>query len=135
MTNPYIPNTAADREAMLQVIGVESADALFSDVPVQYRNPTLQLPSPLTEMALMREFAALASRNRAAGTLSSFLGAGAYQHFIPSVVDAMLRRGEFATAYTPYQPEIAQGTLQTVFEFQSLACELLGMDVANAGMY
>lgn len=135
MRNPYIANTDADRAAMLRVIGVESVDDLFADVPVQFRDPPLRLPEPLSELELVREFETLAARNQAAGMMPSFLGGGAYRHFIPSVVDAMLRRGEFLTAYTPYQPEISQGTLQTMFEFQSLVCELLGMDVANAGMY
>lgn len=135
MINPYIPNTDADRRAMLEVIGVASADDLFAEVPVEFRDPEMRLPEPLSEPALVRKFEALAAQNQAAGTMTSFLGGGAYRHFIPSVVDAMLRRGEFATAYTPYQPEISQGTLQTIFEFQSLVCELLGMDVANAGMY
>jgi glycine dehydrogenase subunit 1 len=133
LANPYIPNTDADRRAMLERIGVDSIDALFDDIPSQCRNPGLTLPPPLSEPELVREMTAMAARNRT--DMPCFLGAGAYRHFIPSVVDAVIRQGAFATAYTPYQPEISQGTLQSIFEFQSLVCELTGMDVANAGMY
>jgi glycine dehydrogenase subunit 1 len=135
MVHPYIPLTDADRRAMLATIGVASTDELFAEIPAEHRHPPLDLPPALSEVELMRELRELSARNRPAGELPSFLGAGAYQHFIPSVVDHIIRRGEFLTAYTPYQPEISQGTLQTAFEFQSLVCELTGMDVANAGMY
>src|SRR3990170_5357069 len=135
MTHPYIPLTDEDRRAMLATIGVSSGDELFAEIPAEHRDPVLDLPPALSEPELMRELAELASRNKSAGELPCFLGAGAYRHFIPSVVDHIIRRGEFLTCYTPYQPEISQGTLQAAFEFQSLVCELTGMDVANAGMY
>ena len=131
LPSPYIPNTDADRRAMLRRIGVASVGELFADIPSQHREPALTLPPPLSELELRRELAEMAARNRPAGEMPCFLGAGAYRHFIPSVVDHVIRRGEFATAYTPYQPEISQGTLQTIFEFQSLVCELTGMDVAT----
>ncbi|GBD14788.1 putative glycine dehydrogenase (decarboxylating) subunit 1 [bacterium HR25] len=135
--HPYIPNTDADRQAMLQAIGVQSVDDLFADIPPQFRIDGLRLPPGLTEAELLRELGTLAARNRVPGQdgLACFLGAGAYRHFIPSVVPQVIGRSEYYTAYTPYQPEISQGTLQTMFEFQSLVCELLAMDVANAGMY
>jgi glycine dehydrogenase subunit 1 len=120
---------------MLERIGVASLDDLFDDIPRQCRDPDLTLPPPLSEQELVREMPQMAARNRSTADTPCFLGAGAYRHFIPSVVDAVIRQGSFATAYTPYQPEISQGTLQTIFEFQSLVCELTGMDVANAGMY
>ena len=135
MANPYIANTEADRRSMLEAAGARSLDDLFTDIPDAQRDPPLDLPGPLSEPELLAELSAMAGRNRAAGQMACFLGGGAYHHFIPSVVGHILGRGEFSTAYTPYQPEISQGTLQTTFEFQSLACELLGMEVANAGMY
>ena len=135
MPHPYIPLTDDDRKAMLATVGVASIDDLFAEIPAEHRNPTLDLPPMLSEAGLMREMSALAAQSRSTGELLSFLGAGAYRHYIPSVVDHIIRRGEYLTAYTPYQPEISQGTLQTIFEFQSLVCELTGMDVANAGMY
>ncbi len=141
MPSPYIANTDDDRRAMLETIGVGSVEELFADIPKDLRDPSMRLPPPLSEAELRRELEVLAAENRVAGersdgsTLACFLGAGAYRHFVPSVVQHVLSRGEFATAYTPYQPEVSQGTLQTVFEFQSLVCELTGMDVANAGMY
>jgi glycine dehydrogenase subunit 1 len=133
--NPYIANTEADRRAMLETVGARSLDDLFADIPKAQRDPPLRLPPPLSEPELLAELSALAARNRAAGQAACFLGGGAYHHFIPSVVGQILSRGEFSTSYTPYQPEVSQGTLQTAFEFQSLVCELLGMEVANAGMY
>jgi glycine dehydrogenase subunit 1 len=135
MTVPYIANTDADRRAMLAAIGVASSDELFADIPPEFRIEGLSLPPALSEPELVRELSALAERNRAAGAMPCFLGGGAYRHFIPSVVGEVIGRSEFATAYTPYQAEISQGTLQTAFEFQSMVCELTGMDVANAGMY
>ena len=135
MTVPYIANTDADRRAMLAAIGVASSDELFTDIPREFRIEGLSLPPALSEPELVRELSALAQRNSPAGEMLSFLGGGAYRHFIPSVVREVVGRSEFATAYTPYQAEISQGTLQTAFEFQSLVCELTGMDVANAGMY
>ncbi|MCH7719178.1 MAG: aminomethyl-transferring glycine dehydrogenase subunit GcvPA [Chloroflexi bacterium] len=135
MAHPYIPLTDDDRRAMLATVGVKSTDELFADIPAEHRDPTLDLPPALSEADLLRELTELAGHNRSTAELPSFLGAGAYRHFIPSVVNHIIQRGEYLTAYTPYQPEISQGTLQTIFEFQSLVCELTGMDVANAGMY
>jgi len=132
---PYIANTDADRRAMLAAIGVASSDDLFAEIPPGFRIEGLNLPPALSEPELVRELSALAQRNRPAGEMPCFLGGGAYRHFIPSVVREVTGRSEFATAYTPYQAEISQGTLQTAFEFQSLVCELTAMDVANAGMY
>ena len=131
----YIPNTAAEQAEMLATLGVDSLDDLFLDIPEAYRNPPLQLPEPLSELEIQQELAALASRNRPLGSGPSFLGAGSYHHFIPSIVKALVTRGEFLTAYTPYQAEASQGTLQVIFEFQTLVCNLYGMEVANAGMY
>ena len=133
--NPYVGTTRDERAAMLDVIGVASADELFADLPAAHRNPSLALPPPLPEADVQRELAALAARNRPAGELVSFLGGVAARHYVPSVVAHITGRSEFYTAYTPYQPEIAQGTLQTAFEFQSMVCELTGMDAANTGMY
>jgi glycine dehydrogenase subunit 1 len=120
LTSPYIPSTEADREAMLATVGVASATDLFSDIPGALRNPRIALPAPLSEMELKRELAALAAQNANGDTTLSFLGAGAYRHFVPAVVRVLVSRGEFATAYTPYQPEVSQGTLQATYEFQSL---------------
>jgi glycine dehydrogenase subunit 1 len=134
--HPYIANTDEDRREMLAAIGVEMVDELFSDIPPEFRIDGLSLPPPLSELDLMRELSALAERNVVAGNGTAiFLGGGAYRHFIPSTVSHVIGRSEYYTAYTPYQPEISQGTLQTMFELQSMTCELLGMDVANAGMY
>ena len=131
----YIPNTPAEQAEMLAILGVRSIDDLFLDIPEAYRNPPLHLPDPLSELEIQQELAALASRNRPLGSGPSFLGAGSYHHFIPSIVKALVTRGEFLTAYTPYQAEASQGTLQVIFEFQTLVCNLYGMEVANAGMY
>ena len=134
--HPYIPNTGEDRRHMLDVIGVSAVDDLFSDIPPAFRIGSLNLPPALSEFDLAREMSDLAHRNVVAGNgTASFLGGGAYQHFIPSTVSHIIGRSEYYTAYTPYQPEISQGTLQTMFELQSMTCELIGMDVANAGMY
>ncbi len=133
--SPYSPNTAADRERMLATIGAASIDELFADIPERFRNPDLDIPPPTSELELGRELRALASRNAAPGEYACFLGAGAYRHFIPAVVRRLAERSEFMTCYTPYQPEVSQGTLQAHFEFQSMVCQLTGMEVANAGMY
>jgi glycine dehydrogenase subunit 1 len=133
--HPYIPLTPDDRAAMLAAIGVASTDDLFADIPAAYRHPSIDLPDALTELELLDEMGTLAARNRTAADYACFLGAGAYRHFRPSLVEPLVMRGEFLTSYTPYQPEVSQGTLQTIFEFQSLVCELTGMDVADAGMY
>ena len=135
ITSPYIPNTDDDRAAMLQTVGVRSVDELFQDIPAEYRDPELRLPPPLSELELMREMERLAGRNMHAGQHPSFLGGGVYRHFTPAVVAAIAGRGEFLTSYTPYQPEVSQGTLQAAFEFQTMVCQLLEMEAANAGMY
>jgi glycine dehydrogenase subunit 1 len=132
----YIPISPKERDAMLETIGVKSLDDLFEAVPAKHRFPELNLPPALTEMEAMDELSGLALANENVRTdLVSFLGAGMYNHYIPSVVDHILRRGEFYTAYTPYQPEISQGTLQAIFEYQSLMSALTGMDVSNASHY
>ena len=131
----YIPNTPDEQAGMLASLGVSSIDDLFADIPEEHRNPPLRLPDPLPELEIQRELGALAGRNRALGSGPSFLGAGAYHHFIPAIVKSLVTRGEFITAYTPYQAEASQGTLQVIYEFQTLICNLYGMEVANAGMY
>ena len=132
----YIPISPKEREAMLATIGVKSLDDLFEAVPAAHRFPQLDLPPALTEMEAAAELADIASNNETVrGELISFLGAGMYNHYIPSAVDHILRRGEFYTAYTPYQPEISQGTLQAIFEYQSLMAALTGMEVSNASHY
>ena len=133
----YLPLTAADRAEMLGVIGAASIDDLFVDVPAEARlaGPISGLPMHASEMAVERHMTALAARNLSAGAVPFFLGAGAYRHHIPASVDHLIQRGEFLTAYTPYQPEIAQGTLQVLFEFQTQVARLFGTDVANASMY
>src|SRR5690606_23317260 len=133
----YLPLTPADRSAMLAAVGASSIDDLFVDVPeaAQLAGPIAQLPMHASELAVERHMAALARQNRAAGDGPFFLGAGAYRHHVPASVDHLIQRGEFLTAYTPYQPEIAQGTLQMLFEFQTQVARLFGTDVANASMY
>ena len=120
---------------MLRVIGVEKLEDLFRDVPADFRFPQLNLPQALTEMETASEMSELALANESTRDLACFLGAGAYNHYIPAAVDAIIRRGEFLTAYTPYQPEVSQGTLQAIFEYQSLIANLTGMDVSNASHY
>ena len=131
----YIPNTDAERAEMLRVVGASALDDLFRDVPEQYRFPDLALPPALSEMEVLEELNALANENDDLQHLTCFLGAGAYHHFVPSVVDFLLHRSEFFTAYTPYQPEISQGTLQAHFEYQSMICALTGMEVSNVSHY
>ena len=131
----YIPLTDDDRRAMMEAIGIEDIDELFADVPAGLRYPQLDLPKPLTEMEVMRELDMMAAENANLREFASFLGAGAYNHFVPAIVDTVISRGEFYTAYTPYQPEISQGTLQAAFEYQSMAAALTGMDVVNASHY
>jgi len=131
----YIPISPTEREAMLETIGVKTIDDLFKDVPAKHRFPELELPAAVTEMEAAADLDDLALGNESLRDLVSFLGAGAYNHYIPAVVDHILRRGEFYTAYTPYQPEIAQGTLQAIFEYQSLITALTGMEVSNASHY
>jgi glycine dehydrogenase subunit 1 len=131
----YTPHTDADREAMLKTIGVERLEDLFQDVPEKYRFPKLDLPEAVTEMEVLSELQDLAWANETTRDLICFLGAGVYNHYTPAAVDSILRRGEFYTAYTPYQPEISQGTLQAIFEYQSLIAGLTGMEVSNASHY
>lgn len=132
----YIPISPKERDAMLSTIGVKSLDDLFDAIPAKHRFPKLDLPKALTEMEAYQELSDIANANEnVRGDLISFLGAGMYNHYIPAAVDHMLRRGEFYTAYTPYQPEISQGTLQAIFEYQSLMSALTGMDVSNASHY
>jgi len=133
----FLPHTDADRSAMLDTIGVSDMRELFADIPARFHHEpgSLNLPDALSEAAIVRKFTQASEKNRHAGNSSCFLGGGTYHHFIPAVVDYVISRGEFLTAYTPYQPEIAQGTLQTLFEFQTMIARLLGMDVSNASMY
>jgi len=132
----YIPHSPKERDVMLATIGVKSLEDLFKDIPAKHRFPKLDLPPALTEMEAAAELAELAESNEnVRGDLISFLGAGAYNHYIPAVINHIISRGEFYTAYTPYQPEISQGTLQAIFEYQSLIAALTGMDVSNASHY
>ena len=131
----YISMTDAERAEMLKTIGVTSSADLFTDVPRAYRFPRLDLPAPMSEPDLVRELQALAGTNAQAHSHAIFLGAGAYNHFVPAAVDQILRRGDYYSAYTPYQPEISQGTLQAIFEYQSMICSLTGMEIANASHY
>jgi glycine dehydrogenase subunit 1 len=131
----FNPHTEADRAEMLAKIGVSSVDDLFTAIPGDVRYPDLDLLPQLTEMEAAARLAALAAKNVFPTNGNTFLGAGSYHHYSPAAVDQILRRGEFYTAYTPYQPEVAQGTLQVIYEFQSMVAALLGMDVANASLY
>ncbi len=133
----YLPHTGADRAAMLKRIGAGDINALFADIPAQFhlQPGSLALPAAKSEAAIVREFTKAAEQNRHAASHRCFLGGGTYHHFIPAVVDYVISRGEFLTAYTPYQPEISQGTLQALFEFQTMVARLLGMDISNASMY
>jgi glycine cleavage system P protein (glycine dehydrogenase) subunit 1 len=130
----YLPKSPADREAMLKAIGLRSVDDLFSPIPAEYRlNRDLNIPRQMAESEIV-DFFRQRSRENGEG-YTSFLGAGAYFHYRPVIIDSLISRGEFLTAYTPYQAEISQGTLQSIFEFQTMICELTGMEVANASMY
>jgi len=131
----FTPHTKNDVEVMLKSIGVEKLEDLFDVIPAEFRYPDLNLAPRLSEMEAAAELENIASANATTKEYLSFLGAGAYDHYIPAAVDNLLQRGEFYTAYTPYQPEISQGTLQAIFEFQSLICRLTGMDVSNASHY
>lgn len=133
--HPYLPTTPDQRVAMLEKIGANTSDDLFQDIPKDYLNPELNLPPPLSEMELRLELENIAKQNAVPGNYPCFLGAGAYRHYIPSVVKSIISRGEYLTSYTPYQPEVSQGTLQATYEFQSFICLLTDMDVANSGMY
>ncbi len=129
----YGPHTAADRERMLAALGVGSVDELFDDIPAELRPSPLQLPEPVSELDLAARLTHLAGRNRT--DLASFLGAGVYRHWSPPAVDQLLLRGEWYTAYTPYQPEVSQGTLQSIYEYESLIAELTALDVVSASHY
>jgi glycine dehydrogenase subunit 1 len=131
----YIPHSPKERDEMLKTVGVEKMSDLFGAIPEAHRYPDLDLPSALTEMEAAAELSDLAQANETTKDLVSFLGAGIYNHYIPAAINHILLRGEFYTAYTPYQPEISQGTLQAIFEYQSLIANLTGMDVANASHY
>jgi glycine dehydrogenase subunit 1 len=131
----YVPHSDADRQDMLAEVGVESVEELFVDVPEAVRYPEVKLPRPLSEMEILAELRAMSERNADLNHYACFLGAGAYDHFVPSVVGHVTGRSEFYTAYTPYQAEVSQGTLQTIFEYQSMVCALTGMEVANASHY
>ncbi|MCR4407247.1 MAG: aminomethyl-transferring glycine dehydrogenase subunit GcvPA [Anaerolineae bacterium] len=131
----YVPHSQAERQAMLAAIGVDRVEDLFADVPEALRFPEISLPEPLSEPEILRELQGMSESNADLDHYACFLGAGAYNHYVPSVVDHVLSRSEFYTAYTPYQPEVSQGTLQTIFEYQSMICALTGMDVANASHY
>ncbi|WP_270179249.1 aminomethyl-transferring glycine dehydrogenase subunit GcvPA [Alkalihalobacillus sp. CinArs1] len=136
MKHRYLPTTEQDKKEMLETIGVNSIEELFADIPESVRfKGDLQVEKQLYEPELIRYMSKLASKNVNTIENASFLGAGVYDHAIPSVVDHVIRRSEFYTAYTPYQPEISQGELQAIFEFQTMICELTGMDVANSSMY
>jgi glycine dehydrogenase subunit 1 len=132
----FTPHTPAEIQSMLQTIGADSIEALFEAIPKQERNADFSaLPPPQSEMEVAADCRHLAGRNRGVHHYRSFLGAGAYEHFIPAAVDHILRRGEFFTAYTPYQAEASQGTLQAIYEYQSMICALTGLEVANASLY
>ena len=135
----YIPNSPSERELMLREMGLKSVDELFRGIPanLQLKRP-LQIPAALSESDTLGYFRKMAEKNETPTTgrkMASFLGAGAYNHFIPTVIDTLISRSEFYTSYTPYQPEISQGTLQAIFEFQTMICDLTGMDVSNASLY
>ncbi len=131
----YNPNTQADRRAMLETLGVESVADLFEDVPARVRFPELNLPKPMSEMEILAHLTELSDKNADAHHYACFTGAGAYNHFVPSAVSQLQMRSEFYTAYTPYQPEVSQGTLQAMFEYQTMVAELTGMEVVNASHY
>ena len=133
MSDKYIPHTEEDVRQMLEVIGVNSIDDLYSDVPSEVIfKGEYDIPEGMSELELRRHFEELGNKNK---KLTIFAGGGAYDHYSPSVISHLLSRSEFYTAYTPYQPEISQGTLQYIFEYQSMICELTGMEASNASMY
>ncbi|HEV2718624.1 MAG TPA: aminomethyl-transferring glycine dehydrogenase subunit GcvPA [Thermoanaerobaculia bacterium] len=135
-THRYIPNASADIAAMLKTIGIDSVERLFDTIPADVQlDRLLDLPGPWSEIESRRWFRGLAAKNKSAADHLSFLGAGAYLHYQPACIDQLLTRAEFLTAYTPYQPEVSQGTLQSIFEYQTHQCLLTGLDVANASLY
>src|SRR5579859_928044 len=130
----YLPKSPADREAMLKSMGLSSVDDLFAPIPTEYRlSRDLKIPRQMAESEIVDYFRQRSAEN--GEHYASFLGAGAYAHYRPVIIDSLISHGEFLTAYTPYQAEISQGTLQSIFEFQTMICELTGMEVANASMY
>ncbi len=131
----YLPHTDSDREEMLRTIGAKRVEDLFQDVPAAHRFPDLNIPPAVTEMEVSAELQGIAAANETTRDLVCFLGAGAYNHYSPAAVDSILRRGEYYTAYTPYQPEVSQGTLRAIFDYQSLITALTGMDISNASHY
>ena len=131
----YSPNSAKDQEAMLKAIGISSLEELFEAIPEDVRFPDLDLPMPLSELEASEGLANLSKGNVTNTEMNSFLGGGAYNHYVPAAIPALVSRGEFLTAYTPYQPEVSQGTLQAIFEYQTMICQLTGMDVSNASHY
>ena len=131
----YFPHTDDEVREMLAEIGLQSLDDLLVDIPQAHRFPNIELPAPASEPEILAELRQLAQRNRNLEEMACFLGAGAYHHFVPSVVDDIISRAEFYTAYTPYQPEVSQGTLQSIYEYQTMICELTGMEVSNASHY
>jgi len=131
----FIPHTDKERQAMLKTIGKDSIKDLFTDIPESKRFPILNLPEGISEMEAYKQMSMLADANNSCEEMVSFLGAGAYHHYVPAAVDHLIQRGDFFTAYTPYQAEISQGTLQAIFEFQSLIANLTGMEVSNASHY
>ena len=138
MTNTYryLPDTEQDKKEMLDFLGMSSIEELFEDIPAELRlKGELNIPDADPEPVLLKKMNKLAAKNINADQYPTFLGAGTYDHYIPSVVDHMISRSEFYTAYTPYQPEISQGELQAIFEFQTMVSELTGMDLANSSMY
>lgn len=132
---PYLPNTDDNRKEMLEKIGVSTVAELFQAVPAKHRFPKLDMPAAASEMEILNELYGMALKNSSTGCYATFLGAGAYNHFVPSVIPYLASRGEFITSYTPYQPEVSQGTLQAVFEYQSMVAQLTGMEVVNASHY
>ncbi|MCW3980952.1 MAG: glycine dehydrogenase, partial [Candidatus Bathyarchaeota archaeon] len=135
--HPYIPNSSpASKKAMMKELEIESIDELFKDIPRKFvLDRQLKLPSPHSEYAVNRQVKSILARNRTSEEIPMFLGAGCWSHYVPAVVDNIVNRTEFLTSYTPYQPEISQGMLQLIFEYQSMICELTGMDVANSSLY
>src|SRR3954469_13148053 len=131
----YTPNKDAQRREMLEAIGFNSVEELYHEVPSSVIDPEIELPAPLSEPEITAEMRRMSELNADASHYALFLGAGSYNHFSPSAVYRIVSRSEFLTAYTPYQPELSQGTLQQIYEFQTLVCQLTGMDVANASMY
>ena len=131
----FIPHTSSERSEMLVTIGLDNIDELFEDISAKFRFPKINLPAALTEMEALEQIHALSELNKSCNDLKCFLGAGVYDHYIPAAIDQIIQKGEFFTAYTPYQPEISQGTLQAIFEYQSLISALTGMEVCNASHY